>query len=320
MPADIIRIEIPTPFPIGSVNAFLVRRGDEHILFDTGPRIDEAYEALLTNLREHGLEPPDLAAIVATHGHLDHVGNMGQLRRDAPRVPTYAHPMVIERLQRHDDEADDTHAYFFTLMLEFGVPQDIAEDIAQRREGIKSMSEAVQIEHPVEDEAEVLGFRAYHVPGHSPTDTLFVDVDSNEAIAGDHVLTVVNPNPLLRRPDPGQPRGRSLVEYQHSLRRTRALGLAKMHPGHGGVIENPIEAIDWILGRHAKRCASLVDALAGGAPATPYDLVRKVYPDLAAYWTDLGISSVVGHLELLEEQGKVRFQHADGTLLAYAMA
>jgi len=318
MRTEYICLEIPTPFPIGPVNAYLVKRRGEAILFDTGPRIDEAYDALLARLREHGLAPGDLTAIVATHGHLDHVGNLARLRRDAPRVPTYAHPMVVERLQRHDDDADNTHAYFYTLMIEFGVPQETAGEIAQRREGIKSLSEAVVIEHAIDDGAEVLGFRAYHVPGHSPTDTLFVDEATREAIAGDHVLTVVNPNPLLRRPDPGQPRGRSLVEYQRSLRRTRALGLATLYPGHGAPIEDPRAAIDSILARHEKRCASLMEALAQQSPASPYELVRIVYPQLATYYTDLGISSVVGHLELLHEAGSVRLDHSDGKLLAHA--
>ena len=42
---EINKIVIPTPYPVGDVNAFLVK-GDALTLFDAGPKTEEAYEAI----------------------------------------------------------------------------------------------------------------------------------------------------------------------------------------------------------------------------------------------------------------------------------
>jgi glyoxylase-like metal-dependent hydrolase (beta-lactamase superfamily II) len=62
----------------------------EAVLIDTGlvgeiPRLNRI-------LREIGLDWPDIKAIILTHGHLDHTGNLAQLK-ELTGAPVLAHPL-----------------------------------------------------------------------------------------------------------------------------------------------------------------------------------------------------------------------------------
>ena len=84
-------------FAVGPLQCNCVILGDEisrrAIVIDAGDECDRIYEVLQT----HGLQ---LAAIVATHGHIDHVGALGQLkqRTGAPALLHEADVPLYEQL------------------------------------------------------------------------------------------------------------------------------------------------------------------------------------------------------------------------------
>src|SRR5690606_32137642 len=118
-------------------------------------------------------------------------------------------------------------------------------------------------------------------------DVLFVHDERRFAFTGDHILKGVNPNPLLRRPPPGRPRPKALVDYLDSLRRTRALDLDVCYPGHGEPITNMREAVDALLARNESRLERVFSALSE-RPMTPYEVCRKLYPKLEVSQLILG--------------------------------
>ncbi len=71
---DLRRLELPTPFPVGPVNAYLLR-GDPLTLVDTGPKTVEAQTALERGVAAAGARLKDIRRILLTHGHTDHAGN-----------------------------------------------------------------------------------------------------------------------------------------------------------------------------------------------------------------------------------------------------
>src|SRR2546427_184410 len=71
---DLHRLELPTPFPVGPVNAYLLR-GDPLTLVDTGPKTVEAQTALGREGAAAGARLKDFRRILLTHGNTDNAGN-----------------------------------------------------------------------------------------------------------------------------------------------------------------------------------------------------------------------------------------------------
>jgi 7,8-dihydropterin-6-yl-methyl-4-(beta-D-ribofuranosyl)aminobenzene 5'-phosphate synthase len=73
--------------------AFTVETSDRRILFDTG----QSGTVLEHNLDELKLEPRGFAAVVASHGHLDHTGGLRAFLKLASGLPLVAHPDVFRK-------------------------------------------------------------------------------------------------------------------------------------------------------------------------------------------------------------------------------
>ena len=68
-----IKIELPSIFPVKSVNAWLFK-DPEPVLIDCGEKTDLSWNALEKGLKREGLSIADLKKVIITHGHLDHMG------------------------------------------------------------------------------------------------------------------------------------------------------------------------------------------------------------------------------------------------------
>jgi glyoxylase-like metal-dependent hydrolase (beta-lactamase superfamily II) len=83
-------------------NAHALQIGEQTLLIDTGTAAEAA--ALDRRLRDAGVDPSSLAAIVLTHGHADHAGG-AQWFRDRYGVPIIAGAGDLELLAGgHNDE------------------------------------------------------------------------------------------------------------------------------------------------------------------------------------------------------------------------
>lgn len=305
-------IALPTPFPVGPVIVYVIDR-DGPILFDTGLKTDESLNLLRTGLADLGWTFPDLKAIVVTHGHRDHIGALGQIQKES-QAPVYAHPIVRKQGLQPEEGGAQTKQFYIDIMQEFGVPASIIEEANSLFDRYRSYWEAYTVAQTVEDESEWLGFKAYYVPGHSPSDTLFADHEAGITVSGDHILEGTNVNPLLRRPEPGETRAKSLVEYQASLRRTRSLSLGTCLPGHGGPIRDHIAVVDDILARQQRRSERVLELVRTGCH-TPYAVSAELFPKLEHKHLHLGLSMTVGHMEVLEDAGALSSGHENGVLL-----
>lgn len=307
---DIVRISVPTPFEVGNANVFLIK-GDSVILVDTGPSTDEAYQRLTAGLTECNVSVSDIEVIVVTHGHLDHAGMLGRLVEESG-AEAWAHPHAAARTASYDDDAAANQTFLFKIMRELGAPQEVIAAVYADQAGFRSYGAPCAVDHVLTDGGAVGPLTAYFVPGHSSSDTLLVDPDGN-AFVGDHLLTTMNPNPLIRRPAPGQLRPKSLLEFIASLRRTRSLDLELCLPGHGEPFGNHREVIDRLLKKIAERGDRALACL-GDSELTPYELSKCMYPKLADKYLYLGLSVAVGHLEVFEAEGKVGADSRDGVL------
>ncbi len=308
---NVIPIAVPTPFIVGPVNVYLIK-GHPLTLIDTGPQTDEAYEILVEKLSEYGHSITDLESIFLTHAHIDHMGLAARLA-DESGATLYAHETTAAQLEHVEETQSRIHTFVLETLREFGAPKELIDQTAEVRAGFHDMAAPVAVHNRLHDGDKALGFDVHHVPGHSSSDTLFVDPARRLAFSGDHVLKRISPNPLMRRPKLGEPRVKSLVEYQRSLRRTREIDFDVCYPGHGEPITNHRSVIDTLIERQERRTAK-IKALVESQSMTPHQICMALFPEIAPQYYYLGVSVAIGHLEVLEDRGEIAGEIRDGVL------
>jgi glyoxylase-like metal-dependent hydrolase (beta-lactamase superfamily II) len=153
-------------------------------------------------------------------------------------------------------------------------------------------------------------------PGHSPSDTVFWDSDRQILLCADHLIGHISSNPLISRPlDGSEGRPRALMNYIASLKRTRELPARILLPGHGDPITNHRELIDDRFDHHRRRAEKILGLIAE-RPRTAYEIAQELWGNVAVTQAFLTLSEVLGHVDLLAEDGRVR-EALDGEVIRF---
>ena len=124
-------------------------------------------------------------------------------------------------------------------------------------------------------------------------------------------------NPLIARPLDGSPgRTRSLIDYSASLRQTREMPIDLMLSGHGDPITDHVALIDDRLRKHERRKEKIYKLIAE-RPRTGYELAQAIWGNVAVTQAFLTLSEVIGHTDLLVNEGRVR-ELKEGEVIRYA--
>jgi glyoxylase-like metal-dependent hydrolase (beta-lactamase superfamily II) len=302
-------IEIPLPLPhVGSVNAWLLL-GEPLTLVDTGPRDDAALSALEDGLRRARTRLEDIELVLATHHHLDHVGLAATIQRRSGAVVAVL-DRAADYARRYADVLEEDRGFAHRLMSHHGVSDQVVADTEPFWEYLRRASEGFVADVRLGDGDRVqAGGRALRVvarPGHSTTDTLFVDDRHGLAFTGDHLLSRISSNTEIQpadRADDG--RARSRLRYLASLQKTAVMPLARLLTGHGAAVTEHTRLVDERLRDHERRCERILAILEDG-PRTAYDIARHLWSArTVAEQPLLVVWEVVGHLELLLAGGHV---------------
>jgi len=308
------RIPVHTPFIVGPINCYLLTQGPL-TLVDTGTVTEQSWTDLVAGVRRCGHEIADIERIYLTHHHADHVGQCRRIVAESG-AEVWGHPDIPEQDRLSHSHDDSARKFFDDIMAEFGVPEAEGREAMVLWDKFKTFSEPAVLHHAIH-EGDTLGpFSIHFVPGHSTTDTLFVNEAEGYSLAGDHILEDFNPNPLLRRAAPGQPRDRALVEYRASLLRSRELPLGICLPGHGEIFGDHQKVIDGLLAQHDRKNRRIVQMCSAGG-LTPYEVAAALYPGLKLQHLYLALSVAAGQLEVLESRGEAYSQHDDKGVLRY---
>jgi glyoxylase-like metal-dependent hydrolase (beta-lactamase superfamily II) len=153
---------------------------------------------------------------------------------------------------------------------------------------------------------EGFALRVLHLPGHTAGHICLFDEASGVLFSGDTLLLNITPNPLLE-PDPADPseRRRSLLEFVDTLDRLAAMPLSEVFPGHGPPITDPHGLIERMRGHHRDRAADLESRLTPDGK-TGWQLAMELFPSLTGFDNFLAVSEVVGHMDLLVEEGRAK--------------
>jgi glyoxylase-like metal-dependent hydrolase (beta-lactamase superfamily II) len=306
--AGIHRISIPTPFAIGRVNVYLVE--DEPLtLIDAGPNSGTSFDELTQGIAALGHSLEDIERIVLTHQHIDHLGLVGLVAarsgaevcvidRAVPMVENYS-----EEMQAEDDFASET-------MLRHGIPDDVVRALQSVSRAYRGWGAAAEVTRVLHD-SDTLQFanRSWQVhlrPGHSPSDTVFEDAERRMLVAGDHLLGRVSSNTLITRPPEGSTeRPQSLVAYIESMSATRAMELDLVLPGHGDPVLDHRGLIDERFEMHRRR-ADKIHRLIAERPRSAHGVAQSMWGNIAVTQAFLTLSEVLGHTDLLLNEGRIR--------------
>jgi len=332
-------LPIPTPFLVGRVNCYLIE-DDPLTLVDTGPNSGKALDELERALAAHGRRVEDLELIVVTHQHIDHIGLLEVLARRSG-----AEVAALDRLAgylgdyRRAAELDDEFAV--ALMLRHGIPAEMTQALRSVSAAFRGWGSGATITRPLVDgttlELRDRSLEVLHRPGHSPSDTVFWDARRELLLGGDHLIKHISSNPLVARPLDGEAdaaksgagpasggraapdgtRPQALRTYIASLRATRELPARIVLSGHGEPVTEHRALIDERFALTARRARKMHGLLAEG-PLTAHELAQRMWGNVAVTQAFLTLSEVLGHLDLLEAEGKVREREAEGGVVRFA--
>ena len=180
----------------------------------------------------------------------------------------------------------------------------LTHDHADHAEGVPALADRLggppvaAMRHPADvalGDGDVFGpFTALHLPGHAQDHLVLVAGDAG--FTGDAVLGAGS---VFIAPDGG-----GLAAYLDGLRRLRALGLARLHPGHGPVIEDVEARLDAYVAHRLEREERLLAALAAGARDEDA-LLDAAWADAPAALRPVAALTLRAHLEKLREDERL---------------
>jgi glyoxylase-like metal-dependent hydrolase (beta-lactamase superfamily II) len=315
--AGIHCLRIPTPFAVGRVNCYLIE--DEPLtLVDTGPNSGKALDELQSQLSERGHAIDELELLVITHQHIDHLG-LAEIVVQRSGAKVAALGAASERLANFDEDAEAEDRFAVQLMLRNGIPEEVTVALRSVSRSFRGWGSHVEVTHPLED-GQILPFRdrtlqAIHRPGHSPSDTVFWDAERKILIAADHLIAHISSNPLISRPlDGSSERPQALVTYIESMRRTREMPAEIVLSGHGEPIADHVALIDDRIAKHERRKEKIYRLIAE-RPRSGFDIAQAIWGNVAVTQAFLTLSEVIGHADLLVNEGRVREGEDAGVIL-----
>jgi glyoxylase-like metal-dependent hydrolase (beta-lactamase superfamily II) len=244
MPATIHVLDLRFQGVPHGIASFLVMGPTGPVLIETGP--GSTLATLQSELKQHGLQPADVADVLLTHIHLDHAGAAGWWAQQGARV--------------HVHHAGAPHLIEPGRLLSSA--QRIYGEAMDRLWGeyLASPAHKVYAHHDGDViQAGGLQFTAHDTPGHARHH--FVYQLDDIAFTGDLAGVRLPEHPHLRLPTP--PPEFELEAWQTSVERMRALAFGRLYLTHFGAVDAP-EA-HWVrvaalLPQYAERARAALDA------------------------------------------------------------
>ncbi|XP_064597777.1 endoribonuclease LACTB2-like isoform X1 [Liolophura sinensis] len=144
--------------------------------------------------------------------------------------------------------------------------------------------------------------RAVHTPGHTEDHMILYLEEENAVFSGDCIL------------GEGTTVFEDLYTYMKSLETILSLQPRVIYPGHGPVIENPIEVIQQYISHRQMREGQILGTLKerAGQSLTAMELVKIIYKDVPERLHLPAEKNVNNHLVKLKKENKIDWDVKDG--------
>ncbi|GAB7011213.1 MBL fold metallo-hydrolase [Halorubrum trueperi] len=311
---DIELLPVPTPFAIGDVNCYVIHN-DGLTLVDPGPATEEAYDTVKRGLERLNADIEDVQQILITHPHPDHFGAVSRLKQESG-AKTAIHMGAVDIVENFLSHYHREQDFFLPFLVRRGVPDEIAESITKLPESFVHLAPSTQIDESLSPGAEIhaggIDLQCIDCPGHSQGSLSFYAADESIVFTGDHILANTTPNPVLQAPDNGD-RPHSLELYLDSLEALLSLDAEIGYGGHGPIIDDLPKRIHETINHHQERKERFFSMVKSN-PKSAYELTKEAFPDLPATELFMGLSEVIGHIDLLISESRVAVTEQNGVL------
>ncbi|MBE4910395.1 MBL fold metallo-hydrolase [Bacillus luteolus] len=301
---EVIKFTVPTPFPVGDVNLYLIK-GDVLTLVDAGVKTEDAWNSFQEQLGAIGLKTTDIEQVVLTHHHPDHVGMLDFFPE---ALPVIGHPFNNPWISK-DPEFFERHTAFFTdLFTKSGIDPAFL-NLLRKVESPLRFSSHRSLTSTVTEGDRIAGlpeWRVIETPGHAGSHIVLYRERDGLVIGGDAILAHISPNPLLEPPQNNElERTKPQVQYNQTLKKLLDYDISRVHTGHGEDITELHSLIHKRLRRQEERAFSVLEMLRE-KPMTAFETCQQLFPTVYQKELMLTMSETIGQLDFLEELGEIK--------------
>jgi len=307
---NVWQLKLPVPFPLRFVSVYLVEGDDGWTLVDAGYDYPPARAAWESGAGAVGCGlGRDVARIVVTHFHPDHIGAARWLQeRTGALVCMMEREIPFSRKLWGSLETGPFQDY----LVRHGMPRDAAgEAAAVVRYALPLPEEMVPLRPGEKLTMGDGAARVVHAPGHADNQMVLHDEARGILFAADHLLLGITPNVGLWPESEPHP----LARYLESLENMRGLGADLILPGHGSAFHDLDGRIRELISHHEERLDAMREAITD-RPKTPYEVSRIVFRGaLTLHQRCFALAETLAHLDhlALEE----RAESAEGEVVTY---
>lgn len=284
--------------PLGSINFFLLKKGESITLIDAGIDNQTCWDYFNIVLAEHGFKTTDIDRIVLTHHHEDHVGLLRRILA-VKDIPIYAHPITILRLKMDSDFFHMRYRFFQTLYTEMDCILDAQSRLEKLKKTLNELDKKRLIANyiPITAGDFVGEFEVIETPGHSPDSISLYDRKRQWLFTGDLVLKDSSTNAIID-PDLNGVRLQSVTQQRQSLLKCAELDAKLVFPGHRSIIENHLQLIAQKIESMDRKVNRILIYLKQAQSAS--SLAKQYYQSKYNSEFSLVMSEIIGYLDYLE--------------------
>ncbi|CAG4973042.1 unnamed protein product [Colias eurytheme] len=143
--------------------------------------------------------------------------------------------------------------------------------------------------------------KIHHTPGHTTDHVVLTLLEENILFSGDCIL------------GEGTAVFEDLFTYMKSLNRILELQPGVIYPGHGNIVEDPLEKIKYYIAHRNQREEQILQALKNNADKqlNEMDLVKMIYQETPEHLWPAAAYNVNHHLTKLTKEKKIKLINID---------